>query len=95
MNVWYLYDGTLRGAHALDDLKRVMDAQWVYGLELNLAKCEAYVFNGPANEIELTRDQLKTVALEIRFLTEDNVSFLGLPSPRKQFHVLSQQFCVF
>ena len=81
LNVWYLADGTIGGAPetVLSDLRRIIDSQLLYGLELNLSKCEIFIFNGTAEEAIVIRNSFKTVAPELKVTDEAELCLLGSP----------------
>lgn len=80
-NSWYLDDGALGGSpeKVLRDIQRVIAAQDEYSLNLNIEKCEAFVFGGSDYERNLVWQELEAVAPGIKCLQNGQLSLLGAP----------------
>ena len=81
LNCWYLDDGTIGGTAELveSDLRTVMTIGEDIGLELNLSKCEAFVFGGDSISRAAATSDVKRFAKNIRFPKREELSLLGSP----------------
>lgn len=79
LNVGYLNDGAIGGdpETVINDLQSVITSQHDYGLETNLSKCEAFIFDKTIEDAVALKTCLRAVAPGIRFLKEKELCLLG------------------
>ncbi|GAV01566.1 hypothetical protein RvY_12257 [Ramazzottius varieornatus] len=80
-NCWYLDDATIGGdtASVLEDFETVKDQCASLGLELNLSKCECFVFGGVKRYQLKTKICVRSICPEMVFLTDASLTLLGAP----------------
>ena len=81
LNVWYLDDGTVGGSleEVERDLRRVMEMGESVGLELNQAKCEAFVYGGEETSRAAAIDRIRATAPTISLPSRVELCLLGSP----------------
>lgn len=81
LNTWYLDDATVGGSvkDVEADLRLVMDRGREIGLELNLAKCEAFVYGGDEKSRLTAIARMSNVAPTIGLPTRASLRLLGSP----------------
>ncbi|XP_055335726.1 uncharacterized protein LOC129586490 [Paramacrobiotus metropolitanus] len=81
LNAWYLDDGVIGGklCEVLADVDKVIATAHEYGLELNLTKCEFFVFGGTALDREIVRETFIKCHPEFLQPTESELLLLGAP----------------
>ena len=81
LNTWFLDDGTVGGEvqMALQDMQTVKQRGAAIGLELNLEKCEAYIYGGTETSRAAATATMLAFAPTIRLLRPDILTLLGAP----------------
>ena len=81
LNTWYLDDGTVGGSVevVLTDLELVIQKGREVGLDLNLAKCEAFVCGGDQESMAAATARIFNFVPEIGLPTGEDLSLLGSP----------------
>ena len=81
LNAWYLDDATAGGSveDAVSDLNLVVEKGKEVGLELNFAKCEAFVFGGDVESRAAATDLIRQAAPDMSFPSRQELSLLGSP----------------
>jgi hypothetical protein len=81
LNAWYLDDGTIGGSAecVIRDLEVIIAKGEEIGLELNLAKCEAYVYGGDYFSKEIAHVRLASISPDMKFPSTLELSLLGAP----------------
>ncbi|XP_055337134.1 uncharacterized protein LOC129587422 [Paramacrobiotus metropolitanus] len=94
LKVFFLDDGALGGTmeEVADDLTSIIAASSAAGLELNPAKCEMLLIGGSAEEREVARNRLHSIAPGAIVLQPETVTFLGAPLTDETIsHLLRQK----
>ncbi|XP_055352279.1 uncharacterized protein LOC129598413 [Paramacrobiotus metropolitanus] len=93
LRVFFLDDGALGGTveEVANDLKSIIAASSAAGLQLNPAKCEMLLIGGTAQEREVARNRLHSIAPGAIVLQPETVTFLGAPLTDEAITHLLQQ----
>ena len=81
LNCWYLDDGVIGGeiAGVAVDLETVVEEGKAVGLELNMAKCEVFIFGGDDDTRDQTTEEAERLFPGVQFPTASELSLLGAP----------------
>ncbi|GAU91623.1 hypothetical protein RvY_03846 [Ramazzottius varieornatus] len=92
-NCWYLDDATVGGDSdiVLEDLQTVINQCVTLGLELNMSKCEMYIYGGSKKEQVTKKSMVKRIFPKLASLTNADLLLLGVPILEDAFPSILQE----